>query len=344
MSCQTHYTIYLKTYSGCQLDCAHCMTNGKRGGKDSFPLLETQDWFRRLDAYLPKHVGIHVELHGGEPLLAPLDDLISIRDYLRSLDRDISIGITTNLVLNLTGEVVDFLKSLDGVGTSWDSNIRFSHPKQRQLWLANVRYLVPQLKNSTLNISLSRDVLESNIDTLLLWVLQLGFDTLSFERITLDGQAVMNQQILPSNREINQWYLRLHHAVERLGLRERLYITNLEDVYVKFERGVSNSGTFCRDCETKLFTLNVDGGVGSCPNTATAETFGRREDEIETLFQRPKRIEWIMKEATRHDSCYECGVFDVCGSDCHQLRWQGDRCPAPRDLMYYLKGLRDAQF
>lgn len=330
------YTIYLKTYSGCQLNCDHCMTNGKSGGHTYFNLEKTKDWFHRLDQFLPKEDAIHVELFGGEPLMGKLDDIIEVSQYLRQLERSISIGMTSNLVLKLSDKAIDFLLSLDGLGTSWDASIRFENEKQYKLWVDNVRLINLLRDNTTLNISLTREVLQVNPADLLLWSIQLGFSTISFERITTDGLAVIND-VIPSNKLVSDWYLRLHQETIRRKLRKQIYNKTLEDVYAKFENSDSTCGTFCRDCETKMFTINADGTISGCPNSATKDFYGDIDQPIHDLFNQPKRIEMMTKEAMRSDFCYECGIFEYCGSDCHRLAWNGKICPAPKELMILLK-------
>ena len=45
----------------------------------------------------------------------------------------------------------------------------------------------------------------------------------------------------------------------------------------------------------------------------------------------------IACEAARDPRCYECDVFDICGSGCHQLEWDETHCPSPKELFRLLK-------
>ena len=49
-------------------------------------------------------------------------------------------------------------------------------------------------------------------------------------------------------------------------------------------------GTFCRDCEQKIFTVNADGTISGCPNAAPEFQFGHINDDIKTLINSPKVI------------------------------------------------------
>jgi radical SAM protein with 4Fe4S-binding SPASM domain len=110
----------------------------------------------------------------------------------------------------------------------------------------------------------------------------------------------------------------------------------LEGVYSSITKGI-HGGVRCRDCEQKIFTINADGTVAGCPNAAVGNGFGDISQPIRTLLSARGRINNITCEIERDPRCYTCDVFDICNSDCHQLKWQGDICAAPRTLMQRLK-------
>jgi radical SAM protein with 4Fe4S-binding SPASM domain len=111
----------------------------------------------------------------------------------------------------------------------------------------------------------------------------------------------------------------------------------LNTVYDKFDHGEFFSGTFCRDCEQKLHTINADGTVAGCPNAAPTDWYGTIDTPALEVRQSPKRMEIISCELHDRDPrCYKCPVFMYCHSDCHQLEWMDDVCPAPKQLMMTL--------
>jgi len=125
----------------------------------------------------------------------------------------------------------------------------------------------------------------------------------------------------------------------RLNAREWFYNAALQDVYAKFENSMSSCGTFCRDCEERNITLNADGSIGGCPNSAPEEFFGHIDMSLPELMVSAKRLDVMAQERTRNEQCYVCPVFSYCGSDCHRLAWEGDICASPRQLMKKLAGL-----
>ena len=119
---------YIKTTETCNLNCAHCFTNGKNGRKIYFDPTRVASWLNKLKELRPQSKA-HFEYHGGEPFLAPMEDLWKFYDLTKDVWPDSTYGITTNLVHKLTPAKLDFIeKVLDNrIGTSWDPNIRFEN-------------------------------------------------------------------------------------------------------------------------------------------------------------------------------------------------------------------------
>lgn len=337
-----HRTVYVKTTEACQLNCKHCFTGGNSNAISYLDVAKTEDWIKRFSETVGPNDHVHFELHGGEPFLASVETLKRVTRAMRvwgpPAERR-SIGATTNLVYKLDDELLSLIRDdLDSIGTSWDKSIRFDNEKQESLWRSNLAKVLT-VKDVVLNVSVSRAVIEMNQEELLMFLRDTGCYRVLFDRITANGNAVGHADLFPSNAEINQWYLRMHEASEKLNARSWFHNGALEDVYAKFENGNSCSGTFCRDCEERLFTLNADGTIGGCPNAAPSESFGHIDMPIEELLSSSKRVDAMVKERTRNDLCFSCPVFSYCGSDCHRLAWEGDVCASPRQLMKKLAGL-----
>ena len=332
--------IYVKTTETCQLNCKHCFTNGINGAKIYFNPEKTADWVKRLHevAYRPNDT-IHYEFHGGEPFLAPISHMTKFYEETKELWPQTSFGITSNFVLKLTDEHWKFIKGPlnNRVGTSWDPKIRFENPKQEVLWKNNVKALIDAGVTVKLFISVTKDTLDIEPIKLLRWVKALGVQEMALERLTGNGNALLHPEIFPRNVDQDAWFLKMHQQSEEHGARDWFENEFLETIYDKFEKNFNKGGTFCRDCEEKLYTINADGTLSGCPNAAPEEQFGHINQDIKTLINSPKRIKNIACEWARDPRCFECPVFAFCGGDCHQLEWQGDICGAPKSLMKFLK-------
>jgi len=326
---------YLKTTETCNLNCLHCFTSGSKGAKIYWNHVKVADWLRKLSAKTPNITHAHFEFHGGEPFLADIASLQYVYDNCQNLWQSQSWGITTNLTFKLDQEKIDFIMGPLGgrVGTSWDPDIRFANPKQYDLWRKNVQTLVDLGVVVKLFISVTKGTIAIEPIELLEWVKSLGVKELALERLTMNGSAKQNLHIFPTNIEQDQWFLKMHQQSEEHNARDWFVNEFMETVYDKFETGFTGGGTFCRDCEEKLFTVNADGSISGCPNSAPEQNFGHIDDDIDALLKSPQRLENIACERARDPRCYTCEVFQYCNSDCHQLEWQDDICGAPKSLM-----------
>lgn len=333
-----NYMFYLKTTETCNLNCKHCFTNGIDGPKIYWNYKKVVDWIKRFTSV--NKGTLHCEFHGGEPFLVPVEQMQYVWDKCKNLWPQISWGITTNLVFKLTQEHINFIKGpLRGrIGTSWDPKIRFDNEKQSDLWYKNVKTLLEKGVTIKLFVSITQDTINIEPIHLLSWIKTLGIQEVAFERLTGNGSANKHPEIFPSNADQDRWFLKMHKQSEQYDARSWFENEFLETVYDKFEKNFNKGGTFCRDCEEKLFTLNADGSISGCPNSAPEFHFGHIDQNIQEMMLSNKRMESIACERSRDPRCYSCEVFEYCGGDCHQLSWQDDICGAPKSLMKYLKG------
>ena len=335
-----NWMFYLKTTETCQLNCKHCFTNGINGAKIYFNPNKTIDWIKRFRDYHTSALDtVHFEFHGGEPFLAPVSHMTQVYDECKHLWPQSTWGITSNLTFKLKDEHWKFIQGPlnNRMGTSWDPKIRFENEKQENLWEKNVRALIEAGVTVKLFISVTKDTINIEPIELLKWVKDLGVQEMALERLTGNGNALLHPEIFPSNLEQDAWFLKMHQQSEQYGARNWFENEFLETIYSKFETGFLKGGTFCRDCEQKLFTINADGSISGCPNAAPEQQFGHIDDDMETLINSPKRIHNIVCERSRNPLCFECPVFMYCGGDCHQLEWQDGVCGAPKSLMKLLK-------
>lgn len=339
--------IYVKTTETCNLNCDHCFTSGSLGKKVFFDVNATLDFVHRI-ANLNSTNQVRLVLHGGEPMLAPLSDLVNFIQAAKNIEKVRSFGIQTNLAYTLTEDKLNFLNDtfMDyGLGTSWDADLRFGKIKDGEassmlpLWESNVRTLAKAGHNLTLMVSIS-DYLTKNYEPkeIIDYAIDLGFQNILFERITSDGNAVINNDIFPPNKTLDQWLLKMFNQTIEHELYNKINNMLMGEIATAYVRR-THLGNRCRNCEQHLFTINADGTLSGCPNSAVEKSFGHISSPLESLLTAPARVGAICKEKVRNPICGTCPAKNICNGDCYKLPWDGDLCAAPKSIM--LKMIND---
>lgn len=341
---QKELIAYIKTTDTCQLNCDHCYTNGSNGKKINFNAPKAINFFHRLHKVNPIVESGHFSLHGGEPLVCPTDTIFEFYEGVKHLWPNMWWSMQTNLTYKLTEDKVKVMTDIcaKSFGTSWDLNIRWTNPKQENLWRDNVKSLVHEGHDLTVIVSLTKNLINSiEPIELLTMMIDLGIKHINFERVTANGNATTNTNgLIPTNLELDQWLYKMWLQSKQHKTWESIDNLFLDSILSSLVYN-THSGCRSRACEKKILTLNADGSIGGCPNSAVDNTFGTINDDPLSVLYSEGRMCNISTEATRHSVCNSCEVFDVCNGDCHQLGWQDDICAAPKSLMIAAK--REAQ-
>ena len=346
MIISSNIQVYLKTTETCNLNCKHCFTSGSQGAKIFFDPNKTINFFYRLKRDLPNLNGVRIMFHGGEPMLAPLKDMYDVYESTKDLFPDTSFGLQTNLVYTLTNARRQFFYDVlleHGFGSSWDYDIRFANPQQLQLYEHNSKILnFEDGHRSTMIVSITKKLIENKEPIEIMeYAKSLGYSYILFERITVDGNAKKNSDIIPSNTDQDAWLLKMWNQCIEQKTYE--WIGNM--LMSEFATAVVNrqhTANRCRDCEQSLITINANGSIAGCPNSAPIDYWGHIDNNIKDMLSSEKRLEIIGCETQRDPRCYTCPAFEVCNGDCHQLSWDGDVCPAPKSI--WKKALVDKDY
>lgn len=330
-------TIYVKTTGTCNLNCQHCFTNGKNGDKTQFDPYRTAVWVKDFMSRYPSDTRYHMEFHGGEPFLVPVSKLKEYADQFVD-NEQVTMGANSNLTFKITDDLIEFIKTYLGghVGTSWDNWIRWTSPRQVELWKNNLQTLADNGISIGLMVSVSRPLLEMTPDWFLDQMEALPVESVSLERLTMDGSAQCNVGIFPDNEKQDNWYLALYTRYkERQG---RVKIRTLDIIENKLKNNIVKVDTNCRNCEQNLVTISSNGSLSGCPNAATALSHATLESGVDAFLLSDGRLKEITSELTWHDNCLKCDVYDLCGGDCHRLPWQDGRCGGLKNTLRHLSG------
>lgn len=309
--------IYLKLTNACNLLCKHCynaqMQNHARMKSSVLQLAIN---------YLKLKPSTLIQLHGGEPMLYPLDKILNIIDELPQHQ----FGVTTNLVYKLMPKHFEIFNQMDKlygkpfIQTSWDYKIRFKDQVQEKLWRNNCLALMHNNIDTQVTVCLT-SLLIKELTPQQLYNQLSDFYYINFERITNNGRAIDNQ-LRPKNKDLDLWLCEAYDI--------------FKDKKVQLFEGIEQSikgnkiGCRARQCTQTVETINPDGSIGTCPNIAhlpyTSLTLAKNLQDIQQIDNGKKQF-FIKKEALPNSQCLECVYWPYCNGDCFQLEWDETECP-----------------
>ena len=324
--------IYIKTTESCNLHCKHCYINDFRKQTRFFDWEKTANWVQKyINLFKLKNEEILFSFHGGEPFLCDLDILQKFIDRFPGAN----FNATSNLCFPIYTDFYDFVKKnfidpvtkIPYIKTSWDYKIRFRNAEQEGLWTSNVVNLAGEM-DVHVTTCLTKDLIKDVIPYSYLEEMQnLGVSSLNFERLT--ENTTMDKSLIPDYEEQDKWLFEMFLDNETsFGFPIEIF-----DNLKRAAAGEGFSGCRKRNCMQEVLTINADGTIGGCPNTALLEPFSSIDKDPVDLIKNQCQICLIDKEQIRNNKCYTCPYYKICNGDCHQLSWQGDICPAPKKVI-----------
>jgi radical SAM protein with 4Fe4S-binding SPASM domain len=276
-------------------------------------------------------------------MIVPVEDMQVVTKYAPKIFDDLSWSIQTNLVYKLSDKRREFFRDTflnHGFGASWDCDIRFTNRRQEELFEQNSYFLNHEDGHkSTMTVSITKGLVKKEPIEIMEYAKAMGYSYILFERITDDGNAKENS-VRPPNIETDAWLLKMWEQC--LEFKTHEWIGNM--LMSEIATAVVNrnhTANRCRNCEQSLLTINADGTIAGCPNSAPVDYWGHIDDNIGSMLTGPRRMERISCESQRDPRCYSCPAFDVCNGDCQHLAWEGDICGAPKSLWKKLKQEQD---
>jgi sulfatase maturation enzyme AslB (radical SAM superfamily) len=213
--------VYALVTTECNLQCAHCYLRTLPDNYNREVFLEKLNNFEG-----------RIVLFGGEPTL--YEDRLF--DIIRSNgENGVSkiASISTNLI-RLNDRLLDFYKSLKGIGTSWNLS-RFNEENYR-IWLTNLQVLLDNSIRHTILITMTNDLIRWPIENFSKILKEIGESPL--RRIQLE------YCIDPSNTKeyydtVNDWVERLYefHPELRIFSSEKKWYFDCNEIYTLMPDG-----------------------------------------------------------------------------------------------------------
>lgn len=334
--------VYLKCAEHCNLSCLHCFYASGKAPKQLLDIDEAIKWFHKLHDSAPWVESPAINFFGGEPMLAPIESLNRFIDSTSHLWQNrIRYTITTNLVYPLIKSKLNFLKRLNGVSTSWDSKSRFANEDQFNLWKSNCISLIKDHGiDLTLQICLTEDTLKLPVTYIFDMVKEIGFSDVQFEKLSITGEMLENPQLLPDNKSLDSWFVEMYNIY-----KDGKYYEHFSNAYLNsiFSSILYNTFSGCRsrNCMTKVFTINSDQTIATCPNYSLLKDhqIGNMSQPILELLTSRTRQKSITCEATVNPVCQVCPVYSICNSGCSASTtvYPDGSCSEAKSLMIYLQ-------
>lgn len=321
--------IYVKTTESCNLKCEHCYVQARCNTSQFFNSKETSNWIKKyLQFYNLEEKDLLISFHGGEPFL---DDPQKLLDFKKNFPLAV-FNATSNLCLELTEKHLELIKSFYDplfnkplLKTSWDYKIRFNS-EQEQIWRSNVKKLLDCGVIIQTIVCLTKQLIEEVKASDLIYMFKfLKIQKVDFERITV--HKAEHNLLVPDYKKQDKWLLEAFQASKEAGLEVCMFESLRESI-----KG-NHSGCRKRQCMQEVITINANGSIGGCPNTALIQPYASIYEDIQEYDSNLCRTCLIKKEQQQKIQCLRCKLFNICNGDCHQLCWQGDECPAPTLVM-----------
>lgn len=322
------YNIYIKLTNGCNLQCKHCyneiMNNHNSMSRETLDKVIV--WLKEF-RNTHKESLIDMSLHGGEPMLYNLDDILYLLDSTNDLN--LRWCITTNLVYPITNKHIEIFKRMipydkPMIMTSYDfGDLRFKF-NQENIWKENIKILQDN-DIEVQPIICVTDYVVKNISTdkFFKFIDDNNIKKFNLERITETGRASVNP-IKPKNIDQNKWLLDIYKEYKNRDLLCPLF------------NGIEHSlngiflGCRARKCMERVITINPDGSISTCPNMAN-KSYGTL-DYIDTN----KHCELINFEKNVDIRCLTCQYYNYCNGDCSQLKWDETGCQGMITIYDYI--------
>lgn len=320
------YEIYIKLTNGCQLKCEHCY-NEIMLNHMHMPKRILDECITWLKNFRLKHKTdtINITFHGGEPMLYKIDDINYFIDETKDLD--LSYGMTTNLVYDLTDEHIKLFKRLNPykntvlVQTSWDYKIRFNDDEEK-VWENNVTKITNEGILVQPIICLTKKLVEECTPKDIFNYITKFTNRFNFERITNTGRA-LNNNLRPNNDELNKWLFEAYKLYKDSNLIIPIFDGIISSLHGSF------IGCRERKCMEKVITINPNGTISACPNMAD-KIIGDLK-----LIDMDKKQKLIDFERNVDIRCLMCEYYKYCNGDCCQLTWDETGCPGMKDIIKY---------
>ena len=307
----------------CNLGCTHCYneTNCR-----PVPL---NDMISFIDRWNEKYDDTFFVFHGGEPFTRDISDLLELSKHMKTF------RVTSNMTIPLSEDHIEFLKQCRVITTSFDIGIRFGRMKYLNRWIHNMKLFNRLNIPLQMTVCLTKYVLNISPKKFIHFMSLLPVTTVNFEYITYTGKGANIKSMIPTHKEVDQWLLNLYQYMEENHIeKDQFTVLNFYQLLAAYYKNYAQ--TRCIDCCKRMFTINPDGTISGCPDTAGRIIIGniyQSMDEITSAINNYINSRAIILP---RDKCMGCEWFTYCNGGCRSVPFDETGCSFPIETFRYI--------
>ena len=315
--------LYLKMTDECNLDCTHCYNETKC---KPVPLY---DMISFIDRWNLVYKDTFFVFHGGEPFMRNISDIITLSKHMKTF------RVTSNMTIPLSDEHIEFLKTCKVRTTSFDIGIRFGSMTNLNRWIHNMKKLYEMDIPLQMTICLTKHILNVSPEKFVRFMKWLPVATVNFEYITYTGRGINIKDIVPKHVEVDHWLLSLYQYMEKHHItREQFNVLNFYQLASAYYRNFSE--TRCIECCKRMFTVNPDGIISGCPDTAARVSIGNIYQPMDDIQSAISKYVQSKEVSLPRNECMRCKYFTYCNGGCRSVPFDESGCQFPKETFKYI--------
>jgi len=293
--------VYIRLTEKCNLNCEHCFNNIRTNKIIDFDKLKVV--LTNLNKRFNNNIFI---IHGGEPLLVNTKDIIKlINDFPNN-----KWQITTNLIYDLTDDMISLFKLINILRISFDIKIRFNNFRNLHTWVKNIKILKQNNIDINLNLCLTKYLINHSISSFINFINRLDTKTYRLEILRYHGNVNCKSQFVINNNQIDDWIFDLY-KYDKTDNR----CINIQEI----KHCINSKNSFYKTCCNNTLTINSDLSIGNCP----AYTSNNSKLLLDEILHNHRKI---------RNECLICDYYQYCRGWCNKMNWTNNICPFPKKL------------
>lgn len=335
----------------CNLNCNHCFIEkiylkDKATTMSNVLFLESIEKIGKFLSIKENNSDARIQVIGGEPLLLGSDfwneNIPKAKEILNRYNIKNHLKVATNLI----SKNIDCLLLFDSVSTSWDYE-RFPNSVVEKLWEKNVKELHNKNLKLSVEITITKKVINSSLEDLLLYFLNLGFYDIHFSQFIPRLWTDDTKELLPKNEEVANFLIKLSELkLKYKKIYPEISINPVDTLVALLEnkRMELECTDFTCPIHTGMLNIEFDGKVSGCTNDGCGgpNEFGSnlKEKELKEIYEESSIKQKIKEAKMPNKECLVCEDYDICNGGCSLVHrfWDGKgECPSHKKFIKHIK-------